>query len=170
METQQDEKTVVFIKPEAKYRRAELLEFMKEFGAIEYCAEITLTESKLRALYPDLNEKLWTATCEHLLDKKVFAMVIKGINIVQRIFEVIGTEVDPFDCNPNSLRYLFQTWAMAGDNFGLLLKSMPKICSEDENFSVIYYPNHLHRSRTPVEAKQQIKVLFNGSYVPMNTH
>ncbi len=124
------------------------LVFRKKVRAMIECAGLTIIESKelvmhrwaLEIIYSDLPEKYRDAVFLQFKDKSVEVGLVMGKNAVDELLQITGTELDPADCAPGSIRFKF------GRHEPLIIDG------------VRCYTNIIHRPRNKLEANNGIKV------------
>lgn len=124
------------------------LVFRKEVRAIIEASGLIIAESKnlilpawaLKIIYSDLSEKYGDAVFQPLNGAFVEAGLVTGEDAINRLLQITGTELDPVDCAPSSIRSRF------GGRKPLMIDG------------VRYYINIIHRSRNKIEAEKDIGV------------
>jgi nucleoside diphosphate kinase len=135
------ETSFYFIKPHG-------LIFQKEVRATIKAGGLTITENKnlvlpnwaLEIIYSDLHEKYRDAIFQTFKNTHIEVGLVIGENAISRLLQITGTERDPVDCAPDSIRSKF------GGREPLLING------------VRYYTNIIHRSRDKIEAEKDIEV------------
>ena len=94
----------------------------------------------LEIIYSDLPKRYRNAVFKPLVDAFVEAGLVVGENAISMLLQIAGTELDPVDCAPESIRFKF------GGRKPLMIDD------------VRYYTNIIHRSRNRAEAKKDVKV------------
>ncbi|MEK7202668.1 MAG: nucleoside-diphosphate kinase [Patescibacteria group bacterium] len=124
------------------------LAFREEIRAMIKGAGLTITESKelvmhrrvLEIIYSDLPEKYRDAVFRQFNGRSVEMGLVMGENAVDELLQITGTELDPVDCVPGSIRF----------KFGGRVPSMID--------GVRCYANVIHRPRNNAEAEIGTKV------------
>lgn len=124
------------------------LVFREEVRAMIEGAGLIITESKklvmhewaLEIVYSDLPEKYRKAVFRPFKDALVEVGLVKGESAIETLLQITGTELDPVDCNPGSIRFKFGG------------------CKPSMIDGVRCYTNIIHRPRNKTEAEIGIKV------------
>lgn len=124
------------------------LVFLEEVLAIIEGGGLIISESKrlvmphwaLEIIYSDLPERYRSAVFKPFVDTFVQAGLVVGKNAIDTLLQIAGTEIDPVDCAPESIRSKF------GGRKPLMIDG------------VRYYENIIHRSRNRGEAGKDVKV------------
>ena len=122
--------------------------FREEVRAMIEGAGLTITECKrlmmhgwaLEKIYSDLPEKYRDAVFRPFKGKLVEVGLVVGENAIDRLLQITGTELDPVDCAPGSIRFKF------GGREPLMIDG------------VRCYTNIIHRPRNKTEAEIGIRV------------
>ena len=109
---------------------------------------LTITESKelvmhmwaLEIIYSDLPEKYRDVVFRTFKEKLVEVGLVIGENAIDKLLQITGTELDPVDCAPGSVRFKF------GGRELFMIEG------------VRCYTNIIHRPRNKTEAENGIKV------------
>lgn len=124
------------------------LVFREEVRATIEGAGLIITESKklvmhewaLEIIYSDLPEKYRKAVFQSFKDAFVEVGLVKGENAIETLLQITGTELDPADCAPCSIRFKF------GGRKPFMIDG------------VRCYANIIHRPKNKTEAEIGIKV------------
>lgn len=124
------------------------LMFLEEIRAMIEGGSLIISESKrlvmphwaLEIIYSDLPKRYRNAVFKPFVDAFVEAGLVVGKNAINVLLQITGTELDPADCTPESIRFKFG-W------------QKPFMIN-----NVRCYKNIIHRSRDKAEAKKDIKV------------
>ena len=124
------------------------LVFIEEVRAMIKGGGLTISESKrlvmphwaLEIIYSDLPERYRSAVFKPFVGAFVEAGLVVGKNAINTLLQIAGTEIDPVDCAPESIRSKF------GGRKPLMIDG------------VRYYKNIIHRSRNREEAENDVKV------------
>jgi len=124
------------------------LAFRKEVKAMIESVGLTITESKelvmhmwaLEIIYSDLPEKYRDVVFRTFKEKLVEVGLVIGENAIDKLLQITGTELDPVDCAPGSVRFKF------GGRELFMIEG------------VRCYTNIIHRPRNKTEAENGIKV------------
>lgn len=118
---------------------------------LKHSMHTILTEDVLGRLYSNLREKddqvLWDATCEAMLNEKVYVMTLivdENDSGLESLVCRIGSNVDPERCEESSLRR----------RFGGKKQQIP-------GTKLFMFDNKIHRPRTREEAIAHFKALFS---------
>lgn len=124
------------------------LMFCEEIRVMIEAGGLVITESKriilpqwaLKKIYYDLAEKYRNAVFRQYAGMLVEAGLVSGENAVEKLLRIAGTELDPIDCAPGSIRFKFG--------------------SREPFFvdGVRCYDNIIHRSRNESEATEGVKI------------
>lgn len=120
----------------------------EEVRAMIESAGLTITESKklvihrwaLEIIYSDLPKKYRDAVFRPFKGVEVEVGLVTGENAVDTLLQVTGTELDPTDCAPESIRFKF------GGREPFIIDG------------VRCYTNIIHRPRNKVEADRGVKL------------
>lgn len=135
------ETSFYIIKPHGLLFREEVRAMIEGVGLI-------ITESKklvmhrwaLEIIYSDLPEKYRDSVFLLFKGKSVEVGLIVGENAIDKLLQITGTELDPVDCAPSSIRFKF------GGHKPLIING------------VRCYTNIIHRPQDKTEAEIGIKV------------
>jgi len=124
------------------------LVFFKEVRAMIEGGGLIISESKrlvmpywaLEIIYSDLPKRYRSAVFKPFADVFVEAGLVVGKNAIDTLLQIAGTEIDPVDCAPESIRFKF------GERRPIMIDN------------VRYYKNIIHRSRNRAEAKKDVEV------------
>lgn len=124
------------------------LVFLKEVRAMIEDGGLIISEAKrvvvprwaLEVIYSDLPERYRDSVFKPFVNTFVEAGLVVGKDAVNTLLQITGTEIDPVDCAPESIRFKF------GARKPLMINN------------VKYYENIIHRSRNREEAKKDTKV------------
>lgn len=124
------------------------LVFLEEVRAMIEGGGLIISESKrivmphwaLEIIYSDLPERYRSAVFQPFVDTFVEAGLVVGKNAIDMFLQIAGTELDPVDCAPESIRSKF------GGRKPLMIDG------------VRCFKNIIHRSRNREEAEQDVKV------------
>jgi len=124
------------------------LVFLKEARAMIEGGGLIISEVKrlvmphwaLEAIYSDLPERYRNSVFKPFVNAFVEAGLVVGRDAVNTLLQIAGTEIDPVDCAPESIRFKF------GARKPLMIDN------------VIYYKNIIHRSRNKEEAEKDVRV------------
>lgn len=124
------------------------LVFIEEVRAMIKGGGLIISESKrlviprwaLEVIYSDLPERYRSAVFKPFVDAFVETGLVVGKNAIDTLLQIAGTEIDPVDCAPESMRSKF------GRQEPLMIDG------------VRYYENIIHRSRSREEAEKDVKV------------
>ncbi len=122
--------------------------FLAEVRAMIQDGGLIISESKrlimpywaLETIYSDLPERYRSAVFKPFADTSVEVGLVVGENAVDTLLQIAGTELDPVDCAPESIRFKF------GGRGSFMIDG------------VRYYKNIIHRSRDRMEAKKDVDV------------
>lgn len=101
---------------------------------------IVMPRWALEVIYSDLPEKYRDSVFKPFVNAFVEVGLVVGRDAVNTLLQIAGTEIDPVDCAPESIRFKF------GARKPIMIDG------------VRYYKNIIHRSRNREEAKQDVKV------------
>lgn len=107
---------------------------------ISEVARIVMPRLALEAIYTDLPEKYRDSVFKPFVNAFVEAGLVVGRDAVNTLLQIAGTEIDPVNCAPESIRFRF------GARKPIMIDG------------VKCYKNIIHRSRNREEAKQDVKV------------
>lgn len=155
------ENTPVFIKPGTEMFESYIKRNLEDVGEIVFSRRITLNEFQLKAVYPNTEGELWSITLRRMLWKRVLVMVVRGESVIEKVVDLIGTKVDPLDCDKDSIRRYIQNFALRRNDHDLFINTLPELCSDGVT---VFYPNHVHRATNTDEANVHMKALLNGDY------
>ena len=147
----QKERTLVLVKPEGFGRNGFVRREVARLGCIKIARIVTLNKEAVRALYPHLDRVFQEPTDVHLCGQQVAVFVVEGEDIIQRVVQLIGTNVNPDECAPYTLRYRLQ------QELGRHI--------EHAHDGVWYHRNFVHRAKSSAEAEAQIRALIHDSLV-----
>lgn len=124
------------------------LVFIEEVRAMIKGGGLIISESRrlviprwaLEIIYSDLPERYRSAVFKPFVDTFVEVGLVIGKNAIDTLLQIAGTEIDPVDCAPESIRSKF------GGRKPLMIDG------------VRYYENIIHRSRSREEAEKDVKV------------
>ncbi|MFH2029467.1 MAG: nucleoside-diphosphate kinase [Bacteroidota bacterium] len=124
------------------------LVFLEEVRAMIESGGLIISESKrlvmphwaIEIIYSDLPERYRSAVFKPFVNTFVEAGLVVGRNAINTLLQIVGTELDPVDCAPESIRFKF------GERKPLMIDG------------VRCYRNIIHRSRNRAEAKKDVKV------------
>jgi nucleoside diphosphate kinase len=124
------------------------LVFLEEVRAMIESGGLIISESKrlvmphwaLEIIYSDLPERYRSAVFKPFVNTFVQAGLVVGKNAIDTLLQIAGTEIDPVDCAPESIRSKF------GGRKPLMIDG------------VRYYENIIHRSRNREEAGKDVEV------------
>jgi nucleoside diphosphate kinase len=124
------------------------LVFLEEVRTMIEGVGLIISESKrlvmprwaLDIIYSDLPERYRSAVFKPFVDTFVEAGLVVGKNAINSLLQIAGTEIDPVDCAPESIRFKF------GGQKPLMIDG------------VRYYENIIHRSRNREEAGKDVEV------------
>jgi Nucleoside diphosphate kinase len=150
------ERTIAFIKPEAHTLEFHIITQLKSVTDIESVSRVTLTANILRSLYPRASSEQWWAITDHLLGKNVLVIILSGDKIITKVCDLVGHEADPIDCDRHSLRFLLYSHAFQRTDYALMLKSLPRLLSDD----TVYCPNYIQCAQTRNEAEEHMHILL----------
>jgi len=124
------------------------LVFLEEVRAMIESGGLIISESKrlvmphwaLEIIYSDLPVRYRSAIFKPFVDTFVEAGLVVGKNAIDTLLQIAGAEIDPVDCDPESIRSKF------GGRKPLMIDG------------VRYYENIIHRSRNREEAGKDVEV------------
>ena len=96
----------------------------------------------LNIIYSDLPERYKDAVFKLFKNAFVEVGLVIGEDAINKLFKITGTELDPVDCAPGSIRSRF------GGREPFIIDG------------VRCYTNIIHRSRNKMEAEKDIEVFF----------
>lgn len=122
--------------------------FIEEVRAMFEGGGLIVSESKrfvmphwaLEIIYSDLPKRYRSSVFRPFVNAFVEAGLVVGENAINTLLQVAGTELDPVDCAPESIRFKF------GEREPLMIDD------------VRCYKNVIHRSRDRAEAEKDVKV------------
>jgi nucleoside diphosphate kinase len=122
--------------------------FLEEIRIMIECGGLVISESKrivmphwaIEIIYSDLPKRYRSAVFKPFVDAFVEAGLVVGKNAINTLLQIAGTELDPIDCAPESIRFKF------GERKPLMIDG------------VRCYKNIIHRSRNREEAENDVKV------------
>lgn len=134
------EETMYIIKPEAMISYRTIRKLIQGVGlVIGQTKNLVMTEWALKKMYPDLSKDLWNATCLSFTAPVEIGLVT-GENAVKVLFNFVGTETAPSECDHLSLRFKF------GKRDPFIIGTMK------------YYANAIHRPKNRREAKRDVRL------------
>lgn len=135
------ETTFYIIKPHGLVFRGEVRAMIEAGGlTISKSKSLIMPRWALEIIYSDLPERYRSAVFKPLVDGLVEAGLVVGKNAISTLLRIAGTELDPIDCSPESIRFKF------GGRKPLMIDG------------VRYYQNIIHRSRNMMEAEKDVEV------------
>jgi nucleoside diphosphate kinase len=121
--------------------RKEIRETIEASGlVITESKQLTLPKWALKKIYDDLPDKYCDAVFRQYAGMLIEAGLVSGENAVEKLLKVVGTELDPVDCAPGSIRF-----RLGGKK--------PFIVD-----GVRCYFNIIHRPRNEAEAEKDIAI------------
>ncbi len=102
--------------------------------------ELVMHRCVLENIYSDLPEKYRDAVFRLFEEKSVEMGLVIGENAIDNLLQITGTELDPVDCAPSSIRFKF------GGHEPLMIGG------------VQCYTNIIHRPRNKTEAERGIMI------------
>ncbi len=135
------ETSFYFIKPHG-------LVFLEEVRSMIEGSGLIVSERKrlvmplwaLEIIYSDLPKRYRSAVFKPSVGAFVEVGLVVGKNTINTLLQIAGTELDPVDCAPESIRFKF------GERKPLMIDG------------VRYYRNIIHRSKNKSEAKKDVEV------------
>ena len=103
---------------------------------------VVLPEWALKRIYYDLAEKYRNAVFRQYTDAIIEVGLVSGENAIEKLFYVAGTELDPIDCAPGSIRFKF------GGREPFIVDG------------IRCYDNIIHRPRNESEAAEGIEIFY----------
>lgn len=124
------------------------LVFLKEVRAMIEGGGLIISEVKrvvvprwaLEIIYSDLPERYRNSVFKPFVNAFVEAGLVVGENAINTLLQIAGTEIDPIDCAPESIRFKFGA-------------RKPLVIDD-----VRCYKNIIHRSRNREEAEKDVKM------------
>src|SRR4051812_39412456 len=118
------ERSIYFVKPEALQHTEVIRQHVEAHClTIVGTATVSMTLEILQALYPALKDAgspnehpLTKATIAHLLNKDCEVVVVKGLNAIEVLLDLMGRETAPGQCAPRSIRRRYGN--PRGENIG----------------------------------------------------
>lgn len=136
------EKSFMVIKPECKHLQPVVVSNILSVEVrINGIYEILITPNELKSIYPDLTGLLWLETIKQF-SMSCVVIFVEGYNVIEKIYNLVGTKTNPAECDENSLRYLYGTHE-------------PIILNHNKKF----WYNGFHRPINADEAKCEMKIL-----------
>ncbi len=102
--------------------------------------EVVVPRWALEIIYSDLPERYRNSVFKPFVNTPVETGLVVGKDAVNTLLRIAGTEIDPVNCSPESIRFKF------GARKPVMIDG------------VIYYKNVIHRSRNKEEARQDVEV------------
>lgn len=135
------ETSFFIIKPHGLMFIEEVKTMIKDGGLIiSQSKRLVMPRWALEIIYSDLPERYRSAVFKPFVGVSVETGLVIGENAVDTLLQIAGTEIDPVDCAPESIRSKF------GGREPLMIDG------------VRYYKNIIHRSRSREEAEKDVKV------------
>lgn len=135
------ETSFYIIKPHGLVFLEEVIVMIENGGLIiSESKRLVMPHWALEIIYYDLPERYRSAVFKPFVDTFVQAGLVVGKNAIDTLLQITGTEIDPVDCTPESIRSKF------GGRKPLMIDG------------VRYYENIIHRSRNREEAEKDVKV------------
>lgn len=135
------ETSFYIIKPHSLIFREIIREMIEGVGLIitDY-KKVVLPYWALEIVYSDMRENYRSAIFQAYSDVTVEAGLVSGKNAISTLLQIAGTELDPADCAPESIRFKF------GEREPIMINGIK------------YYKNVIHRSRDMMEAEKDTRV------------
>ena len=135
------ETSFYIIKPHGSVFRKEIHTMIQVNGLIiSETKNLVLPVWALKIIYSDLLEKYHNAVFQLYKNMAAEAGLVIGRDAINKLLQIVGTERDPVDCAPNSIRFTF------GGREPLMIDG------------VRCYTNIIHQSRNKMEAEKEIRV------------
>ena len=101
------ERTLFFIKPEARRHTETIISRIKKGGlSIVESKVVTITEEIFSDLYGHVPPEVQPRLRAQMLNQSCFLGILEGEDAVHRLAEIVGTHSHPPKCSSESLRYL----------------------------------------------------------------
>lgn len=135
------ETSFYMIKPHGLAFLEEVREMIRGSGLIiSETKRVVMPRWALEVVYSDLPEKYRNSVFSPFINAFVEVGLVAGKDAVNTLLQIAGTEIDPVDCAPESIRFKF------GARKPVMIDG------------VRYYKNIIHRSRNIEEAEKDVKV------------
>lgn len=131
------------IKPHGLMFREEIRAMIESGGLVIIKSKrIILPEWALKKIYYDLAEKYRRAVFRQYAGAFVEIGLVSGEDAIEKLFHIAGTELDPIDCDPGSIRFKF------GSREPFIVDG------------IRCYDNIIHRPRDESEASEGVEIFY----------
>lgn len=135
------ETSYYIIKPHGMVFREKVRKMIEGAGLVIAESKIVVMDGRaLEIIYSDLDERFRRVVFQLFRNTPVEMALVTGKNAIDALLEIAGTELDPVDCAPNSIRF------MLGGRRPLMIDG------------VRCYVNIIHRPRNQSEAEKGIEL------------
>ena len=135
------ETSLYIIKPHGLIFREEVREMIEsEDLTISEVKRVVVPRWALEIIYSDLPERYRNSVFKPFVNTPVEIGLVVGKDAVNTLLRITGTEIDPVNCSPESIRFKF------GARKPIMIDG------------VIYYKNIIHRPRNREEARHDVEV------------
>lgn len=136
-------KSVYIIKPDGVLHREKIRAMIVSAGLnIVASKTVYLDPDALYTLYPDapLNILIFIMG-EEMLNGRCEIGIVEGDNAIERLVELCGEKVNPFECRTGTIRYAFKDHS-----------------TETRVNDYTYYRNTIHRSKNETEVQRDLEL------------
>lgn len=138
------QEAIALIKPDAFHSRDMIVKRLEDSGLyIAKKKDLTLPEDFVIGKFyskEQLPKPIADATLRHFASGPSEILLIKGDNIAEKLLKLIGSKINPAECDEDTIRYIF------GNHTPEQLEGDLK-----------YYRNAAHKPRTDEERKDDLK-------------